>query len=292
MRSWLDSLPKELAERVAFDLDKEPAEATSLTDIILTAQPPPKRKAATSTDDDDEAEEREKKKTPTPKPAKRRRKETIAKEKTREFFKVVPDYNIDPSLDNRSVEDREERGIINISDMTHIKPAHGWDPLAGAACARYFDSFDLHSLYLPDPTKAHQWVNKYAKVPKFWDYVALLRTWVLEQPVDLLLDKVKRTNPSLISVIETAEKKKWKARIDYGIRTGEPDPYTPFEPVLGSGSSPIRTPFEYLMVKIKGGPATTLNPAFQYLQQPEGTGTGKDQCTRRSDTTTSSTSST
>ena len=39
VRSWLDSLPKELAERVAFDLDKEPAVGTSLTDTILTAPP-------------------------------------------------------------------------------------------------------------------------------------------------------------------------------------------------------------------------------------------------------------
>lgn len=51
VRSWLDSLPKELAERVAFDLDKEPAEGTSLTDTILTA--PPKREFNLADPDDE-----------------------------------------------------------------------------------------------------------------------------------------------------------------------------------------------------------------------------------------------
>lgn len=51
MRSWLDSLPKELAERVAFDLDKEPAEGASLTDTILTA--PPKREFNVADPDDE-----------------------------------------------------------------------------------------------------------------------------------------------------------------------------------------------------------------------------------------------
>jgi hypothetical protein len=51
VRSWLDSLPKELAERVAFDLDKEPAEGASLTDTILTA--PPKREFNVADPDDE-----------------------------------------------------------------------------------------------------------------------------------------------------------------------------------------------------------------------------------------------
>ncbi len=39
VRLWLDSLPKELAKHVVFDLDKEPAMGTSLTNTILTTPP-------------------------------------------------------------------------------------------------------------------------------------------------------------------------------------------------------------------------------------------------------------